>query len=528
MHERNNFISAWGLVASALIISASLLSAFATPLGVYDEGFAITNAERIINGETPHLDYWTAYPPGTSLTLSLFFVLFEPSLVVARVVNLLWSCLLIGSVFYFVRAFSGRLGAAFAATLSSLWLGSALYPSYSATPALALIFLSIALAAQETKRGGTGLIPLAGVVAGFVAIFRHDFAAYFFASALGSFLVSIGLRGSIKISGRYLNSVVSFLLVFFGVSLFLLVTVAARGGVENFIEQEIVFPVTGMRENRLLPVPGFLELFLMWDLKWVLRWVLAWGGIVFPLAGLALTTKSHIKAFPGYFIAEIFCALMTMIFTVQSHNRFDLAHTAPSMLFLLCFASIVSAQKSDAAGYVRRSLQIFILMAATLMSIYAAPSYGKLNDFSKCTLGRSLGDCIPIHQDQIGAVNYINKKYPEVDYVFVGNTHHDMILFNDSSMYFLLSKHVPVAWSEMHPGIVTTRQVQEKMIDQLIAHNVSVVILVDVDNSLEKNSSAISSGVFVLDEFISRNFSAVYKVGRYSVLERKKDYLTRN
>lgn len=528
MHERSNFIFRWALVPSALIIGASLLSAFTAPLGVYDEGFSMTNAARIINGEIPHLDYWTAYPPGTSLTLSLFFAILEPSLVVARVVNLLWSCLLIGSVFYFVRAFSDRLGAAFAATLSSLWLGSALYPSYSATPALALIFLSIALIAHETKRGRTGIMPLAGVVAGFVTIFRHDFAAYFFASTLGSFLVLIGLRRLVEIDNRYLSSVALFLRVFLGVSLFLLVITAARGGVENFIEQEIVFPATGMREYRLLPVPGFLELFLMWDLKWVLRWVLAWGGIFFPLAGLALTTKNHIKAFPRHFIAEFFCASMTMILTVQSHNRFDLAHTAPSMLFLLCFASIVSARKSDAAGYVGKSLQVFILMAATLMSIYAAPSYGKLKDVSKCMLGRSLDDCIPMYQDQMGVVNYINKKYPDVDYVFVGNTHHDMIFFNDSSMYFLLKKHIPVAWSEMHPGIVTTRQVQEKMIDQLIMHNVSVVVLVDVDCSLEKNSSAISSGVFVLDEFISNNFSTAYKVGRYSVLERKKDYLTRN
>ena len=63
---------------------------YVRPAVIYDEGFALTNALRVLRGDLPFQDFWTVYPPGTSYVLAMFFSLLEPSLEVSRWVHLAW------------------------------------------------------------------------------------------------------------------------------------------------------------------------------------------------------------------------------------------------------------------------------------------------------------------------------------------------------------------------------------------------------------------------------------------------------
>ena len=49
-----------------------LLPTFFMPISIYDEGIVLVNAQRILNGEFPNIDFWTIYPPGQFLVYSLF------------------------------------------------------------------------------------------------------------------------------------------------------------------------------------------------------------------------------------------------------------------------------------------------------------------------------------------------------------------------------------------------------------------------------------------------------------------------
>ena len=54
---------------------------------VYDEGFALTNAIRVMRGDIPFLDFWSVYPPGTSYSLALFISIFEPTIETSSAVH---------------------------------------------------------------------------------------------------------------------------------------------------------------------------------------------------------------------------------------------------------------------------------------------------------------------------------------------------------------------------------------------------------------------------------------------------------
>ena len=54
-------------------------------------------------------------------------------------------------------------------------------------------------------------------------------------------------------------------------------------------------------------------------------------------------------------------------------------------------------------------------------------------------------------------------------------------------------------WSEMHPGEVTNAKVQSQITEELENSAVRVVVLVDIPSGFEDNSSAISSGIYILD-----------------------------
>ena len=55
------------------------------PFLYYDEGFAVLNATRIMDGDVPYKDFWTIYPPGQYYVIAAIFKTFGTNLLVARI-----------------------------------------------------------------------------------------------------------------------------------------------------------------------------------------------------------------------------------------------------------------------------------------------------------------------------------------------------------------------------------------------------------------------------------------------------------
>ena len=92
--------------------------------------------------------------------------------------------------------------------------------------------------------------------------------------------------------------------------------------------------------------------------------------------------------------------------------------------------------------------------------------------------------------------------------IFSANTRHDKIYINNLS-YYSASGHMPIGyWAHMDPGVQTTAPVQQEIVNELIDHartqGRSVVVVAQTHIGNEPNGSAFSSGVTLLDDFLSQ------------------------
>lgn len=506
-------------VSCGVLVIILALSSFMKPLGLYDEGFSLTNALRILNGDIPHRDYWAAYPPGTSFTLAVAFSLFEPSLIVARFVNLGWTLILAFSIFLCLRRFAPTLIGLSVVILASLWVSAAIYPSYSVLPALALTFLALAFLGGAIKAESSACSVIGGCVAGSITLFRHDFSAYLFVSLVLSLLVCVVMKPSSRHMPEFKKAAL-FILSFLVAAILLLSIMLTKVGWEDFFQQAILFPAKGMREYRHLPVPGFFDFFQSKKSQWVLAWIVPIGVFV----GCVHIFISHREnSLFTQMVIRMF-ALMAILLTLQAHNRLDYPHAAPSMIFLFCFFSVIMGAKPQNISIIRNSFGIAFVVAFSLFSMLITIRHVGISCTYRCITHPENFFCIPVDNNQIEVVNFINHNAAQDDYVFVGNTYHDRILINDASLYFLLRKSIPVKWNEMHPGIVTTKPVQEEIVNALNTKEVHFVVLADMPESKEKNLSSISSNVHLLDDFIKDNYSPVFSNTRYSILKRTSSF----
>jgi hypothetical protein len=130
--------------------------------------------------------------------------------------------------------------------------------------------------------------------------------------------------------------------------------------------------------------------------------------------------------------------------------------------------------------------------------------------------------CTYTGESQYQAIQYVRAHTQPGEPIFVGNQRHDIVFVNDVGFYFLADRPSATRYSELHPGVATTLQVQEEISGELESKNVNVLVLVDIPNSNEPNDSAISSGVHYLDEYIRSQYALSAQYGEYQIWERRQ------
>jgi len=483
---------------------------------VYDEGFALTNAIRVMRGDVPFLDFWSVYPPGTSYSLALFFSIFEPTIETSRAVHLVWVCLLIASAHRLLMATLSTPLNYVATALVGLWSCVGILPASSMAPALALALVCIAAFIKGYLVKGALWITVGGLAGGLIVFFRHDVSFYLFSSFLVCYCV-LSLKTTKTEGPAARDFILRFSLIYLITTLLALTAIIIRSGITPFIEQALIFPAMIQREQRFLPFPGFTSI---WDQSIDLsRWLLAWlTPCILSVAILFVATvRRHICEIS--LITITITWMMTLLLLPQALGRLDLPHVTPSMIFLVIMTFSTASALLQIANVGTRISVLAIVTALIFYSIVSTVSLARVEDVARCLTD---ANCSRTHDDQTAVVDFINQNVPPDEPIFVGNLRHDRIHINDALLYFLLNRPIPTKWNEMHPGEVTTAQVQTKMVEQLKQNKVSVVILVDMPSGYESNASEISSSVFVLDTYLWRNFSSRWRHGRYTVMLRDR------
>src|SRR5574340_868563 len=139
-----------------------------------DEGIICHGAERVLAGEVPYRDFWTAYSPGQFYVLAALYRVFGANLLVGRIYTVAAEWAIAVALYLIVRRLAGHRPAMLACMACAVWLGYAASPLYPAIPALALALTGyVCLSRHESPR-----YVLAGFLTGGAILLRHDLGIY--------------------------------------------------------------------------------------------------------------------------------------------------------------------------------------------------------------------------------------------------------------------------------------------------------------------------------------------------------------
>ena len=160
------------VITTAVIATVPLVSQLTAALLTPDEGLLMTYPERILVGQWPNRDFFTAYGPGGLALLAVAFKVAGLSVVVERIVGLGYHLAVATGVVMLLRG-RGALTAGVAGTISGLLLVGLGLPAYVWLGALACLVWSVALLQGEPSRIQ---VILAGFLAALSLAWRPDIA----------------------------------------------------------------------------------------------------------------------------------------------------------------------------------------------------------------------------------------------------------------------------------------------------------------------------------------------------------------
>jgi len=502
-----------------------------TPFYIYDEGFALTGAQRVLDGEIPYRDFWSMYPPGQFYAVAAVFRLFGANILAARVYDTLVRFLLVIAVYGIARRVSTAPLAWLSAAVTGALLASLSFYAYAVFPALCLALGSIFcwLVAAESQR--KGLAMLSSLLLGMALLVRWDIGAYAGISLAAAVVFYEGMRaGATRRRAAALAALARQFLPALLVAAVGYAVAGLRSGWGNLLEQVLLFPALKMREQRWLAYPLLIPGSFPPSADWMRFYApLLVLGFAAATTAWLLATRSEARRSAAASPATaggILLILLSALSFNQALSRYDLIHVTPRLIAALLASAALCARAQQLAR--KRWLPgVAAALFAALALVILLPSLQTLRQNTRafppwgCYSSLEKSACVSIADDQAQAVQYIQAMTHPSDALFVGNQRHDKVFVGDSGFYFLAGRPVATRYQEMHPGLVNTLAVQQEMVAELEARRPPLVVLVDIWESTEPNGSALSSGVTLLDGYLSQNYRFVTEIGTYRVLQRR-------
>jgi hypothetical protein len=458
------------VAAAAGIIAAPGLAA---PLSVYDGGITASAATFIRHGQLPYRDFWLLYGPLAGYLGAALSTIFGSSVLVMRLAGLVLVMLTaaIGYRLIRVRApgISGGFLAVVAATIPTLWMRLDL-ASWQLSMVLAMLALDVGL------RGGPRSHLVAGAIVGLAALARLDLGAYA--------LIAI------VVQSRSLRPLVGAAAVFAPFALVFVLLVP----LQSLWEQLVWYPLVGTQVFRKLPGPtpfGFLTG----------EEPVTWGIYYLPvlLIGGALVRRLLTGSIATPFVGLTVLALMVRLQTV---GRADPTHASQAFGVGLLLAAYVVSTPSSFRQRLVAAIPVTLLCAvASLPPVWLVVPPNNYD--------RALAE----------AASIIRSRTSSDEPIFVGEVTNSRVLINPLIAYFLTDRPAGVFDTMYNPGITTTAATQQRMVDDLAAHDVKYLLL-DRANSgcYETSNSSSVPGSTILDEAIARNYVVVADLGSVVVM----------
>jgi hypothetical protein len=506
---------------------------------LYDEGLVLTNAERIRAGELPYRDFWTMYGPGYFYALAGLFSLVEPTVLAARLFDTALRFLLTLKVYLLARSLTSSWVAFIPYAFVTYWLATIRFYSYPAFPATGALLLSALAFRRYLWGGGRRWLFLTGMALGLAALLRLDFGGY---GAMGySFaLVLFELRTSGAAGGtsrtRSASVLKSVLLMAGGallVALPLYSYLILASGFDTVYNVLIAFPATVFRAVRHLPVPPLVP---DWGRLTGAQWN-DWLRLYIPLGVYATAAVISLRwlfslplspSDPRIPMGALFLALTGtgLGLVVKATSRYHELHAIPATICALILSTaliyrIPRRYWRSAPFQLGFAGLAFLFLTGPYVVHFHILAARRMTSALVCYSELPRAGCVSVDQDAEQVVTYLHANTRPDEYIFVGNSRHDLIFVNDLLLYFLAGRRSPTPYAELHPGLATTLPVQSRITNDLMEKDVQWAVIMQVWTSNEPNASSTSSGVTFLDDYIQKHYEPEATFGKYEVWRRR-------
>jgi hypothetical protein len=520
-----------------------LLAPIKTPFYYYDEGFAVFNATRVMDGDVPYRDFWAIYPPGQFYALAAIFRIFSTTLLVARIYDTIVRFVIVISVYLIAKKTTTRPLALLVCIVTTILLASALFYAYAVFPSLALGLLSILSLLEHVNTGQRRWLLLTGILIGIATLFRWDIGLYTGISVVLAVILfhCFGIVQEAKSPIKALFATSELLVILLGAALLIVLPcygyLGFRSGFNNLWTQVVIFPTTVLHDVRWKPYPTILPSIFPFTvgisafrntnpelLNWLQFYLpLVLYGIAFSYYGLSFLKKRITFNTPHFGTTAL--TILGILLFAQALNRCDYIHVVPSSI--IAFLVIIPLVHNFVISIKNLAIKYsFLLLFTSLVFLYILSPIeiflSSTKNFSplRCYSHLDRASCIYISRDQEQAVEYIRTHTLDGESIFVGNRRHDLISVNDIGFYFLSNRPSATKYHDLFPGVATTRSVQEVIVYDIESKNVNWIVLVNEPESEEPNASAVSSGVHFLDDFIRSKYVPVAEFGDYGIWKR--------
>lgn len=533
------------LVCLLVAVLTGLYMVPIVPLGlnVYDEGIRFYGAQRVLAGDVPYHDFLAYYAPGQFYWPAFLFKLFGARIIVERLGALFFLCLAAAASFVLCRK-------------------AGLSVSFSLLPAVALVLpiqsgdeiglcdpaLSLVLASGAALTGSWGPRPnyfVAGVLLGVASAFRHDFGAYATVASIVAALWmerrpssqsprwAIGWRDAGTAVWRLRTLIGGIALVAIPVYGLL----ALRGGYDLF-EALVVLP-PNMMPYRTLPY-GYDTLPSLSGIYWR-----AFSGYI-PLSDAMLETaratvfltppvafilgvcllvrgvRQEVSQPGGPVVSLLFVLVCAGGVAVYALGRSNWRHVYALHVLAVCAICLI-ARALGSPGRPRRrrsGLAVAAVVSFALGIVFVA----RTDHFTTATrLGLSGADRVVVNAGLAWVRDAVHDiwTYGDGGALFVASQRHDRVYINALILYGFAKQPAGTYFHDFLPGLTTTRKVQERIVADLKRNQVRTVLVWRNGFREEPNRSRISSGVFVLDDYLRSEFVRVRETKDYEVLVRR-------
>jgi hypothetical protein len=519
-------------------------------VNAYDEGIILFGANRVMDGDIPHRDFYANYGPAQFYIIAGLFKLFGPSILIERVWDTLVRSLLAVLVFAVADRFTRRGIALLATAASVTWLGFLGFYSYTVFPALAASLASVLFLIRPARSPRPRLGPLwAGLCMGLAALFRYDigvagFACGFCILILQRFVSHADNAGASPL----LRAGLAFGAGFGIVTVPVAIAFGICGAMPDLIFDAFAFPAQFYAKTRSLPFPTLAAL-RAWptDFSVYIPLFIIISGTA-TILDIVRAQRDGLRRRPLHMdgrllVPLVALLLLTIVYFAKGSVRVSPVHMAMALIVSLTLLAVL-AQPIPARGWFSRALlAACVLLAATYTYFCAVDGYHRAVENiawattastwqlpatwrpppeGTCRMPAGLERlaCFPVSPDMAETIRYVQQNTSPNAPIFVGLARHDKIFANDVLLYFAVNRKSATKWHHFDPGLQTSYSIQQEMVAELRRAKPKLIVLeARWTDAQEPNDSANSSGVTLLDDYIKSAFKPVAWFGRNTVLQ---------